>query len=161
MRASALRSLLVLALCGLSVAARRGLSQASDKTQGARGAEGLQAAARDRWSATSRLGGAWAPPPRAGRGPVQPQRPLRKYPDGRRTLRRTRRSPVALRPLPFHLLPAAELLLSLPKACSNWAEKMVNITGADWVAGTSPCGANGQPAWKGVTCAGSGQVVKL
>lgn len=70
--------------------------------------------------------------------------------------------PEALKPAFPLPLPAATLLLALPTACrENWSNVTANMTGSEWAPGTPPCGADGTPAWKGVTCDAQGRVVRL
>ena len=65
-------------------------------------------------------------------------------------------------PFTYPLLPAADLLLSLPNACAeNWDNATAGLAGAAWVAGTPPCGGGTVQPWFGVTCNEQGQVVKL
>ena len=62
-------------------------------------------------------------------------------------------------------LAAAEALLSLKAACTNWDAALASpacqaTDGGAW-EGAMPCGGGGMPAWRGVTCNPQGAVTKL
>ena len=69
-------------------------------------------------------------------------------------------------PFPPRLVPAADALLSLPQAVTNWGAATAGVNGSFWLPGTDPCGqsesesAPGYPAWQGITC-NDGQVTQL